>query len=78
MGHYKTVSDIKWFKGGPKKCGIQTKMYRLYRKMTFKDYIEPFMVIFPYHLYIFVWILHGCLAEMVDALDPTKSVIRRL
>ena len=31
---YKTVSYTRWFKGGPQKCGIQTRMYRLYRKMT--------------------------------------------
>ena len=32
--HYKMVSDLRWFKGVPKKCCIQTKMCRLYRKMT--------------------------------------------
>ena len=31
---YKMVSDIGWFNGGPQKCIIQTKMYRLYRNMT--------------------------------------------
>ena len=32
--YYKMVSDIGWFNGGPQKCIIQTKMYRLYRNMT--------------------------------------------
>ena len=36
------------------------------------------MVIFQYHLYIFVWILHGCLTNMVYAMDPNSSVIKRL
>ena len=34
MIHYSTVLDIRRFKDGPKKCCIQTKIYRLYRKMT--------------------------------------------
>ena len=28
------ISDVRWFKDGPQKCNIQTKMYRLYRKKT--------------------------------------------
>ena len=47
------------------------KMYRLYRKM-------PFMVIFLYNLYMFVWIQHACLANTVFALDPSNSVVKRL
>ena len=35
MVHYSTVLNIRQFKNGPKKCCIQTKMYRLFRKMTF-------------------------------------------
>ena len=27
--HYNMVLDITWFKDGPQKCCIQTKMYRL-------------------------------------------------
>ena len=38
--HYKTVSDIKWFKGGSRKFCIQTKMYRLYRKMTINGHFS--------------------------------------
>ena len=68
MIHYKMVSDIRWFKCGPQKCCILTKMYRLYRKM----------IIFLYDPYIFVWIQHGCLANMVFALNPNNSVIKRL
>ena len=45
------------------KCCIQTKMYRLYRKMT--------------SMYIFIWIQHGCLANMIFALDPSNSVTKR-
>ena len=29
-------------------------------------------------IYIFVWIQHGCLANMVFALGPSNSVIKRL
>ena len=36
------------------------------------------MVIFLYNLYIIVWIYHGCLANMVFALDPRDTVIKRL
>ena len=36
------------------------------------------MVIFLYNLYIFVWIQHGCLANMVFAFDPSNSVKKRL
>ena len=36
------------------------------------------MVIFLYNLYIFVWIQHGCLANIVFVLDPSNSVIKRL
>ena len=36
------------------------------------------MVIFQYNIYIFVWILHGCLTNMVYAMDPNNSVIKRL
>ena len=43
-------------------------MYGLYRKM----------VIFLYNLYILIWIKHGCLANMVYALDPNNGVIKRL
>ena len=39
------------------------------------DHIE-FMVIFLYHPYIFIQIQHGCLANMVFALNPSKSVIK--
>ena len=41
-------------------------------------YIEkwPFMVIFLYNLYIFVWIQQGCLAIMGFALNPGNSVIK--
>ena len=52
------------------------KMYRLYRKMTINGH--PKMVIFLYNLYIFVWIQHGCLTNMVYAMDPNNSVIKRL
>ena len=52
-------------------CDIQTKMYRLYRKITV--YVH-----FLYNLYFFVWIQHGCLANMFFALDPSNSVIKRL
>ena len=34
MVHYKSVKDTRWFKDGLQKYCIQTKMYRLYRKMT--------------------------------------------
>ena len=30
--HYKTVLDVKWFKGGLQKHCIQIKIYRLYKK----------------------------------------------
>ena len=36
------------------------------------------MVIFQYNLYIFVWTYHGCLTNMVYAMDPNNSVIKRL
>ena len=36
------------------------------------------MVIFQYNLYIFVWIKHSCLTNMVNAMDPNNSVIKRL
>ena len=36
------------------------------------------MVIFLYNLYIFVWIQHICVANMVWPFDPSNSVIRRL
>ena len=32
--YYSIVLNIRQFKDGPQKCCIQTKMYRLYRKMT--------------------------------------------
>ena len=32
--HFKTVSDIIWFKGGTQKCCIQIKIYRLCRTMN--------------------------------------------
>ena len=43
----------------------QTKMYRLYRKMTIQKYIDytekiSFMFIVLYNLFIFVLIKHGC------------------
>ena len=65
MVHYNTVLYITQFKDGSQKC---------------IDYIEkyPFMVIFQYNLYIFVWILHGCLTNTVYAMDPNNSVIKRL
>ena len=47
---YKTVLDIRWFKGGLQKHFIQIKMYRLDRKMTI-------MLIFLNNLYIFIWIV---------------------
>ena len=40
-------------------------MYRLYRKMTI-------------YLYIFVWIQNGYLVNMVLALDPNNSFVKRL
>ena len=42
----------------------------------FTDYIDkrPFMVIFLYYLYVFVWIKHGCLANKVFGLD-SKQVL---
>ena len=46
-------------------------MHKLYRKMII-------MVIILYKLYIFVWIKHGCLANMVFALEHRDSVIKRL
>ena len=33
---------------------------------------------FLYNLYIFVWIQHDCLANMVFALNPSTSVMKRL
>ena len=36
------------------------------------------MVNFLYKIYIFVWILHGCLTNTVSALDPNYSVKKRL
>ena len=36
------------------------------------------MVIFLYNPYIFVWIQHNCLANMVFALDSGNSVIMSL
>ena len=53
MVHYKTISDTRWFKGGPIKCLSKQKCL---------DYTEkwPFMVIFLYNLNIFVWIQHSC------------------
>ena len=36
------------------------------------------MVIFLYNPYIFVWLHHISLANMVFALDPSNSVIKRL
>ena len=36
------------------------------------------MVIFLYHLYIFVWIQHGCLANTVYALEYSNTVMKRL
>ena len=36
------------------------------------------MVIFQYNLYIFVLIEHDCLTNMVYAMDPNNSVIKRL
>ena len=43
-------------------------MYRLYWKMTI-------MVIFQYNLYIFVWIYHGCLTNMVYAMNPNNNEV---
>ena len=54
-------------KVGPQNCWIQIKMYRLYTCMA----------IFLYNLYIFVCILHSCLANRDFALDPSNSVIKR-
>ena len=34
MFHFKTVSDKSRFKGGLQNCSVQSKMYRVYRKMT--------------------------------------------
>ena len=36
------------------------------------------MVIFLYNLYIFVWIQHNCLPNMISALDPSNYVIKRI
>ena len=44
--HYKMVFDIRWFQGGPEKCCIQTKMYRLYRKMTINSHF--FYIIYTF------------------------------
>ena len=44
---------------------IYSKIYRLY-------------YIFLYNLYIFVWIQHGCSINMVFALEPSNSVVKRL
>ena len=38
---------------------------------------RPFMVIFLYNLYIFVWIQHGFLDNTVLTLDSSNSVIKR-
>ena len=35
------------------------------------------MVIFLYNLYFFVWIQHGSLTNIVYALDPNSSVLKR-
>ena len=75
MVHYKMVSDISWFKGGPQKYCIQIKcidyiekwplmaffLYNVLLKQKCIDYIEkwPFMIIFLYNPYIFDWIQHG-------------------
>ena len=48
MVHYEIVSNIRWFKAGQK--SIQTKMSRLYRKMTRNGH-------FFYIIYTF---LFGC------------------
>ena len=71
MVHYKTVLDMRWLIGGPKSVVSKEKCI---------DYIEkwPFMVIFLYNLYIFVWIQHGYLSNTFFALDPGSSVIKRL
>ena len=39
------------------------------------DHLWSFLL---YNQYIFVWIQHGCLANMGFALDPSNSVIKRL
>ena len=63
--HYNRVLDITRFKDGSQKC---------------IDYIEkwPFMVIFQYNLYIFVWIWHSCLTNMVYVIDPNNSVYKEV
>ena len=77
MVHYKIVLDIfldiRHFKCGPQKCCIQTKMYRLHKKWSFF-----FFFFFLYNVFVFVLIQHGCLANIVFALDPSNSVIKRL
>ena len=45
---------------------------------SFKNGSQKCIVIFQYNLYIFVWILHGCLTNTVYAVDPNYSVIKRL
>ena len=62
-----TVSDMRRFTGGPKV--LQPK-----QKCT--DYIEksPFMVIFLYNLYTFVWIHEGCLAKSSACIQGSLGV----
>ena len=59
---------------------IYTFLFGYKYKQKCIDYIEkwPFLVIFLYNLYIFVWLQHGCLADIVLVLDPSSSVIKWL
>ena len=81
--HYSIVLVITWFKDGSQSCYTQTKMYRLCRKqfqynLNIFVWINGHLSLFLYNLNIFVWMQHGCLGNMVFALDPSSSVIKRL
>ena len=71
--HYSTLLGIGRKKMDPK--NIVSKL----NKLKCIDYIEkwPFMVIFLYNLYIFVWIQYSCLANMDFAWYLSDSVIKR-
>ena len=45
---YQTITNVRRFKVGPQKCCIQTKMFRLYRKMIIYGHF------FLYNLHILV------------------------
>ena len=73
------MPGIRRFKDRPRNVVSNQKKSMLSRKMTIYIY-GHFSTCFVYnlHVYIFVWIQHGCLAKKVLALVPSNNIVKML